>query len=299
MRTTTSHLNAAALAMILLGANLSGTSAAEQQVHFEVEGQRVDGTLRLPDDVPNPPVVLILNGFGGTRADPGSEAVPLGLMGGATKQLEAAGFASFIIDFRGTGTSEGAFKDITIDGQIADATAALRFLQDQDNLDASQISLIGYSLGGVVSTALAGGFGDEIKSVVLWNPGINPPAAFTALLGLDQIRKALAAGQGEVQLMAPTGVELTFRGTLFESLYRIVPAAELANYRGPVLVAVGTNDELVFPQPASAEALLSYHHGEHTLWVEPVDHAFDMTIDSDGVSSLLDATISFLSEGKE
>lgn len=268
--------------------------AAERQVSFEVGGQRVAGTLVLPNEVERPPVVLMLHGFGGTRNEWTTAHVPKGLFGQAADTLAQRGIASLRIDFRGSGKSEGKFADVTVDGEVKDAVTALAFLHASKDIDSQRISVLGMSLGGAVASAVAAQEGNELRSVVLWNPGINLPGAFTALIGLDEVKKGLSAGDQPVDMPLPNDTKLTLKGEFFQSLYRIIPTAEITRYAGPLLVMVGTKDTLVFPQPLSAEAFLSYHHGEHELWQRPVDHGFDVERSSDTVSALIDGTGDFL-----
>ncbi|RZS79820.1 hypothetical protein EV217_3823 [Phyllobacterium myrsinacearum] len=270
--------------------------ADEKDVSFKVDGQVVHGTLALPDGIKAPPVVLMLHGFGGTRDEWTSPYVPKGLFGQAAETLARGGVASLRIDFRGSGSSEGKFEDMTVNTEIQDAIAALTFLSSSPDVDRKRISVLGMSLGGVVASAVAAQRGEDLRSVVLWNPGINLPAAFAALVGLDQVRKGLSGGDNPVEIALPNGKSLNLKRTFFESLYRIVPAAEISRYNGPLLVMVGTKDDLVFPQPVSAEALLSYHPGTHVLWQRPVDHGFDVEKDGKTVSVLIDGTLDFLRE---
>lgn len=268
--------------------------AAERQVSFEVDGQRVEGTLVLPDEVEHPPVVLMLHGFGGTLNEWTSSHVPKGLFGQAADTLAQRGIASLRVDFRGSGTSEGTLADVTVNSEVKDAIAALEFLRSGEDIDSQRISVLGMSLGGVVASAVAAREGDHLRSVVLWNPGINLPAAFIALVGLEEVKKGLSGGDQPVDISLPNGNKLALRREFFESLYEVVPAAEIGRYAGPLLVMIGTKDNLVFPQPVSAKAFLSYHPGQHELWQRPVDHGFDVEQTSEAVSALIDGTGDFL-----
>jgi pimeloyl-ACP methyl ester carboxylesterase len=96
--------------------------------------------------------------------------------------------------------------------------------------------------------------------------------------------------------MREGGKTVKLRSAFFKSLYAIVPAAEIEKYRGPLLLAVGTKDTIVYPQPVSAEALLSYHHGPHVLWTRPVDHGFDVERSAKTVDALIEETTEFVLE---
>src|SRR5690606_24085540 len=119
---------------------------------------------------------------------------------------------------------------------VKDAIAAMEFLRSRDDIDSQRISVLGMSLGGVVASAVAARQGDHIRSVVLWNPGVNLPAAFTALVGPGEVRKGLAGGDQPVDISLPNGSKIALRSEFFESLYEVVPAAEISRYAGPLLV---------------------------------------------------------------
>ncbi|MBB3164206.1 hypothetical protein HFO74_20375 [Rhizobium laguerreae] len=72
------------------------------------------------------------------------------------------------------------------------------------------------------------------------------------------------------------------------------PAGEISRYRGPLFLAVGTRDSIVFPQPALAKSLLSYHDGPEELWTESVDHGFGVERSAETVNKLISATVAFL-----
>lgn len=273
---------------------VSATSwAAEKIINFKVDGQNIVGTLVLPDGVKEPPVVLMLHGFTGTRDEWKSPNVKEGLFGRTAPVLSQNGIASLRIDFRGSGDSEGKFEDMTVDSEIKDALAALDYLSMQGEVDKNRISVMGMSLGGIVTTAVAGRTNYPLKSVVLWNPGINPPAAFMTMFGTKTIQEAIAGGD-KLYSASMGGPDITLKGTFYESLFKIVPAAELSHYSGPVLLAVGTKDTIVWPQPASAEALLSYHKGFHELWTRPVDHGYNLMENAETVDALIAKTANFL-----
>ncbi|AUT66613.1 alpha/beta hydrolase family protein [Paraburkholderia terrae] len=271
--------------------------AAEKVVTFTVDGQKITGTLELPENVQTPPVLLMLHGFTGTRNEWSSPVVKDGLFGRCAKALSKKGVASLRIDFRGSGESDGKFEDMTVDSEVKDALAALDFLSSRRDIDSQRISVVGMSLGGAVATAVAGRTTHSLRSVVLWNPGINLPAAFTSIYGEDVMKTALGSGDQAIAVtMKEGGKTVKLKAAFFKSLYTTVPAAEIENYRGPLLLAVGTKDSIVYPQPTSAEALLRYHTGPHTLWTRPVDHGFDVERSATTVDALVEETTDFVLE---
>lgn len=267
--------------------------AAEREISFEVKGQKIFGTLVDPELNKKVPIVLMLHGYTANRNESGSEYVPEGLFGRMATALEKKGIASLRIDMRGSGKSEGNFSDITIESEIDDALCALDYISKLDFVDKKRISVMGLSLGGIVTTATVARSPFEIRSAVLWNPGINPPAAFITMFGKENVQNATQ--DADKIFVAPlNGKDIAMKGDFYRSLFRVVPAAELAQYSGPVLLAIGTSDTIVWHQPTSAKALLSYHKGEHELYVTDAGHTFDCDVSDSVVNKVVNKSVDFI-----
>jgi pimeloyl-ACP methyl ester carboxylesterase len=89
------------------------------------------------------------------------------------KGLAQAGIASIRFDFDGHGKSEGRMQDMTIEKEIADAMAILKYVQGLTYV--SEIGFLGHSQGGVVASMTAGRLSlqgkDAPKGMVLIAPG--------------------------------------------------------------------------------------------------------------------------------
>lgn len=123
------------------------------------------------------------------------------------------------------------------------------------------------------------------------------PASITLLLGPEVMRQGLEAGDKPVTAKLPWGAEVALKQAFFDSLYAIDPVAEIARYKGPLLVAVGTKDTVVFPQPEAGQVLLDYHDGPEELWVKPMDHAFNAFEGVEMVDALIAKTGDFIAAG--
>nr|AYJ09246.1 esterase [uncultured bacterium] len=268
----TSLLSATASLLLLS----SGTAmAAEENMTFEVAGQKVVGTLETPDGVEKPPVVLMLHGFTGTRNELPVKDTDEGVFSRTARLLAAAGLASLRIDFRGSGESDGQWSDTTFASQIADAEAAVDWLKASDKVDGARIAILGWSQGGLVASHTASAR-PEVKAVSLWAPVVNPLYTFPALLGQDTVTKAWAsASDTEITAKLPWGADTTLKAAFYQQLPIYSTPAALADYDGPLQVIVGLKDTLVTPQPASGEILLQYHDGPEELVPVETDHVFD------------------------
>ncbi|KGM31281.1 alpha/beta hydrolase family protein [Inquilinus limosus] len=259
----------------------------ERVVEFAVGGQMVVGTLALPEGVSRPPAALLLHGFPGSRDELEIPAAREGIFRRAARIWAERGIASLRIDFRGNGDSAGAFADMTVQGQVKDALAALDWLAASPDVDGTRLSLVGWSMGGAVGAVVAGRTTRRLASVSLWAPATNMPASLMLSLGPEVMRQGLAAGDVPVTARLPWGAEVALKQAFFDSLYAVDPVAEIARYKGPLLVAVGTRDAVVFPQPGCGQVLLDHHDGPAELWVRPMDHSFDV---SEGIA-MVDALI--------
>ena len=284
--------------VLLLLQSLDQVHAAPNQkvISFQVDGQKVVGTLELPESAAKPPVILLLHGFKGSRNELQIPSLHEGIYARAADAWAARGLASLRIDFRGGGDSDGSFEDTTISGQIKDALAALDFLQTEKSTDRTKIAVVGWSQGGTVAAAIAGRTTHPLRAVALWNPMSSPAGTIEALLGVDVVKAGLVSGGKAITIKLPWGGEVSLKTAYFEDLFTIDPVAELAKYPGPVFVAVGTNDTIIYPQPQCGQLLLTYHKGPGELWVRPMDHAFNVFDGSKTVDELIKATGAFVAK---
>lgn len=268
--------------------------AAEERVTFTVEGMTVVGTLNLPDGVENPPAILLLHGFTGSRDELEIPAVGEGIYARAARMWAEDGIASLRIDYRYNRDSDGDFADSTINAHVADGLAALDWLAESGRVDASRLGLVGWSMGGAVGAAVAARATHSLDAVALWAPGTNMASAIALMFGADKFKEGLASGGEPVTVTLPWGAEIALKSGFFESLYAIDPVAEITRYAGPLFVAVGTKDDVVFPQPISGQVLLDYHTGEGELYVREMDHVFNAFAGVEQVDELIAATGDFI-----
>ncbi len=134
-----------------------------EAVLLENQGQKIFGILHLPLAKERSPVVLVNHGIGGTKN--GTHRVYVMM----AEALARVGIATFRIDFRGCGDSEGDVSEMTVEGQIDDARAALAYLHSHPAIDSTQIGLLGASLGGPIAIGAAKE-AKGVRSLALWAP---------------------------------------------------------------------------------------------------------------------------------
>lgn len=120
----------------------------KESVHLSVEGIDILGELYLPEEGKTFPALCICHGIpSGKPADPADGGYPL-----LAEKFCAAGLITLIFNFRGTGISGG---DFDIMGWTRDLGAAIDYLYSHPKVEKSQLCLMGFSGGAVVSTYVA------------------------------------------------------------------------------------------------------------------------------------------------
>lgn len=269
----------------------SASAMSEEVGTFAADGQDVIGTLARPDGDPAP-VVLMLHGFTGSRDELKTEAVPEGVFAKTAKTLAEAGFASLRIDFRGSGesTADLSFADTTFEGQVTDALAALDYLAESDQVKSDDIYLIGWSQGGLVSTALAGRSG-TLDAVALWAAPADPESTFGTLIDAATMEKVLSGGPDEAVKVTLPWAEIELKRGFFEGIQNFDPVKEIAAYSGPLLVVQGSEDTTVAPE--NADMLIAAHDGPEQLWSAKMDHVFNTFATAETLDQMVSETIVF------
>lgn len=278
----------------------AGAAAAEERrVEIAVPGGPVVGTLELPEAEGPATAVLLLHGFTGSRDELGVAGTNEGVFSRTARSLAENGMASLRIDFRGSGESGGEWRDTTFSGQIADAVAALDWLRGQPEVDPERTAALGWSQGGLVAAHLAAERTD-LAAVVLWAPAQNPLWNFSGFLGVETTRKALAADPSEeITVALPWGGDMTLRAAFWQEMAATDPVAAAARYPGPLMVIVGTRDDVVTPQPAAGEIFLRYHEGEEELVVLDTDHVFDVPTGPEALDGMIARSMAWIEVATE
>lgn len=184
--------------------------------------------LHLPDRVPAPAVVLC-HGFGGSRMEFANIFVDL------ARLLTERGLAAYRFDFAGCGESDGDFADLTVSDQVDQAGAALELVKAHSAVDAERMSLMGMSLGGLTASLAAAK--SPVRSLALWAPAAVAVRANTP----DEDPRWRAIEERGYIDRGGTPIYRRF----VEDGFGIDPWTDAAAYAGPVLLATGTEDELI------------------------------------------------------
>ncbi|MFW5867933.1 MAG: alpha/beta hydrolase [Armatimonadota bacterium] len=202
----------------------------EQFREFEVSGERIAATIHIPDGTPAPGV-LMCHGFTGHRGEAHFLFVK------AARSFCHAGLSVLRFDFRGSGESDGRFRDMTIGTEIEDALEALRVMRAEPGVDADRIALVGLSLGGLVAACTAARDG-HVRALALWSA-----VADMEELIADRWQMPTEPDAEEPEYFEHGAFEIG-AGFLHDAV-RVKPLEEIVRYAGPVLVVHGDADDVV------------------------------------------------------
>jgi pimeloyl-ACP methyl ester carboxylesterase len=150
----------------------------EEEVKFTSEGITLGGTLTLPEGKGPFPAIVLLTGSGAQdRNETLFGFAPFRIL---ADTLTRSGLSVLRFDDRGVGASGGSFSAATTNDFVADAIAAVDFLQTRSEVDPDRIALLGHSEGALVA-ARAAVKGGRISCVVfLAGPGVRADSLILA-----------------------------------------------------------------------------------------------------------------------
>jgi hypothetical protein len=122
----------------------------QQPVTFSSDGVKLAGVVHIPDDRGDDerrPAIIMMHGFGANK-EGGPEWV--------CRQFEAWGYVALRFDYRGCGESEGERGSVIPMEEVADASNAISYLAERQEVDPARIALAGSSLGAGVAVHAAG-----------------------------------------------------------------------------------------------------------------------------------------------
>ena len=164
-----------------------------ETVNFENReaGIVLAGTLSLPEETGNYPVVVMISGSG--PQDRNEEIAGHKPFLVIADFLTRNGIGVLRFDDRGVGESKGDFKTATSNDFASDVQSAVSFLKNRKGVDADNIGLIGHSEGGVIAPMVASKSNDVDFIILMAGTGL-PGSDILAMQG-KLIGKA--AGQSD------------------------------------------------------------------------------------------------------
>lgn len=211
--------------------NEPAASPVSKSVQIQGAVGNLEAELQIPALKSNEkcPLVILMHGVMSSKEDP--------LMRSLADSLQNRGIASIRFDFNGHGESEGEFVNMTVPLEVEDAHAVFSYCR---NLDfATDISALGHSQGGVVTSLLGGELKDSLKSIVLM-----APAAVLA----DEARNGNTLGVQYDPNNIPEYIEVfnhKIGKAYITSAQKLKIYEKAASYKGPVCIIHGKADQIV------------------------------------------------------
>ncbi|MEH0826270.1 MULTISPECIES: alpha/beta hydrolase family protein [unclassified Micromonospora] len=234
----------------------------DRALAVDAGGQRLSGTLTLPDGAGPHPVALLLPGSGPIDRDGDHRRLPLGIQRHLAVALAGAGFAVARYDRRGVGESSGEFLRTGFHDNVDDAAAVLAALRADPAVDGGRLFLVGHSEGALTAVALAARGVPVAGLVLLSAPGrtgadvlrrqaarLLPtlPAPVRLVLRLTRTDLVAKVARNHEKILA-TDKDVAWVGgqrlnaRWFREFLRYDPRPDLARVDAPILALTGDKD---------------------------------------------------------
>lgn len=232
-----------------------------EELEVEVTPE-VKGTLTTTSSPTPQAVVLLLHGWASQRDEVGN------LFQRVASGLAELPMDCLRIDFRGEGERNGHRLTSTFAGRVADAEAALHFLQQR--YPDTKIGVVGFSLGGATSLALVGRHPQAVDSLVLWSTSADLAVDFYTDEELKPaIREALETGEASYR----TWTTLTLTREHIAGMAGYDLFGPLIKYRG-ALLGIRGSDDYVTPYESRIFAAANASP-EEAVTIGNADHIFN------------------------
>lgn len=252
-----------------------------EYIEHKINGNTLRGMVHLPSkEVPKNgfPAVLMFHGFAATRDEYFLSFVRF------AELLAARGTAVFRFDFSAHGESDGNFFDFTFTNELTEGEHLVDFVGNLHYVDATKISLLGMSLGGVTAAMVAGNIPDKIASICLWSP---------ALVFTHEILNEGTLQGKSVDMVEKYGYfdfhSLKLGPNFFTELPQLDVYKKATQYKGKVKIIHGTED-IIAPIQYSKKLIDLYEQPAELHSVARADHSWG---DVRTREELFDETIAF------
>jgi alpha-beta hydrolase superfamily lysophospholipase len=177
-------------------------------------------------------VAVFIHGLGSHRR--GEKAVHF------AHRFNAQGWAFAALDLRGHGQSDGAVRDLTMSGMLADLGATLSWLAQQNV--AERPVLIGASMGAAVIAWYALEYSREVGPLAMIAPSLQFPGRLASQLGLAAMQEWERIG---VRKWQSPWIDLEIGFGLMEDALKYDSNRLAAEHRSPTFIVHGMRDEAV------------------------------------------------------
>jgi len=204
------------------------------------------------------PGVVFFHGFTGDRMESHWLFVK------CARALALAGLASLRFDFYGSGESEGRFQEVTLQGEVSDARAAIKYFGRQRGIDRKRLGLVGLSMGGAIAATLA----EEarIRSLVLWAALAHP----SHLRKLAERTTTPIPGSRGLREYSAHVVSPAF----LNNIEKVDPLKSIAKFKRPILIIHPEKDEYLPVSHAKDYFRAAGSEAKEEVIIHGSDHTF-------------------------
>ena len=239
--------------LVLIGQSIQAANVEE--LWCKHGDKRIFGQLYKPDQPKEKmPLIIISHGFGSNY----QAGIPY------AEAFANQGYMVYCFDFCGGGNrskSDGKTSEMSIATEREDLKAILAQLRQRSDVDKSRITLMGESLGGIVTALAATDVEKDIRNVVLFYPAFSLPVEAHKRYP----SRADIPEEGEIW-----GMKL---GKCFaDDIYDLNPYEVVSKFEKPVLIIHGDSDPIV-PIEFSDQAAQTYKNVEYYV-LPGIDHGY-------------------------
>lgn len=277
------------LAVLSLTLAASSMAMAETSTDVTIQNgdREVPATVVVPDGDGPFPAVVINHGHGGGRQENGG-------LGRIAKALADKGILSVRMDFPGSGDSKEPFTEGYLSNMISDSNASLAYLRDNYDVDADQLGIFGYSMGGRIALTIGGSADNPYKAMALLAPSADPGAEMVVgFMGgqaeYDRLYAEASGEKGYAEYHTQWGQVQNLSKTWYDEMNASRPLDAIGNYTGAMLVLYGDKDTVV--PPAVAQSVAAAYPAATLVEVPDADHGYGFYSDQPDVTTLVDTTI--------
>ncbi len=186
-------------------------------------------------------------------------------MKGYAAQIAQMGYAAYCFDFcggSGESRSDGSTDDMTVFTEVEDLRAVANTVKALDDVDSTQVYLLGSSQGGLVSALLADECPDAFAGMILFYPAFNIPEMVKMFSGL-----------GSMGSWGDFGGMMSMSENYINSIKDFDVWSHIGQFAKPVCIIHGTKD-IIVPISNSEKAMALYPSA--TLHrIEGANHGFN------------------------
>ena len=220
-----------------------------------------------------PPVNILSHGFLGNDTHIVTYA----------EALVKIGYVVLTFDFNGGGpesTSSGKSVDMTVLTEKADLLAVIKYAESLENTDTNNMSLVGFSQGGLVSALVAAELKDRIKQLVLFYPALCIPddARSGKMMLMDFNPQNIPPVICQDPMIIGRNYALTAQN--------LDPYKEISGFSGRTLIIHGTSDKAVNIE-YSRKAKSVYKNLVYNE-IEGADHGFSGEDEAEAIRTMID-----------